>query len=243
MSSISLILPCYNESKSLKDLVTKAVSAAQRRNIGPDGFRLILVENGSSDNSLEIMNQLKGTEELGKYLEIVPVNPNEGYGHGIYQGLKKVQTEFASWSHADSQCDPEDVFKALEIQKQANTEKLIVKGNRFGRGLGEKIISWGFEFLASLIFFKNFHEINAQPKVFQSKLLKEITNPPKDFAFDLYVLIRAKELGYEIKEISVDFPPRIYGVSNWANSFPSKFRTIRKMLVYMVKYRLGLVSK
>ena len=79
--------------------------------------------------------------------------------------------------------------------------------------------------------------------MFRSKLLKEIINPPKDFAFDLYVLIRAKELGYEIKEISVDFPPRIYGVSNWANSFPSKFRTIRKMLVYMVKYRLGLVSK
>ena len=243
MSSISLVLPCYNESKSLKELVSKAIASAKARNIGPEQFRLILVENGSSDNSLEVMHELKNTEEFGAYLEIVPVNPNEGYGNGIYQGLKNISTDYAAWSHADSQCDPEDVFKALEIQEKKEERKLIVKGNRFGRGFGEKFISWGFELLASFIFFKNFHEINAQPKVFRSELLKEVQNPPKDFAFDLYVLIRAKELGYQIQEIPVDFPPRIYGVSNWANSFPSKFRTIKKMVIYMLKYRFGLVRK
>ena len=241
MKSISLVLPCYNESKSLKDLVSRAVKAAQARSYGPDKFRLILVENGSSDNSLDVMKQIQASEE-GSYLDIVEVNPNLGYGNGIHQGLKIISTDYAAWSHADSQCDPEDVFKALEIQENLDQDKLIVKGKRFGRGLGEKIISLGFETLASLLFLRRFHEINAQPKVFKSELLKEVSNPPLDFAFDLYVLLKAGDLGYKIKEIPVEFPARIHGVSNWAHSFPSKFRTIRKMIAYMIAYRFGRVK-
>ncbi|MCB0413924.1 MAG: hypothetical protein KDD50_06300, partial [Bdellovibrionales bacterium] len=62
-------------------------------------------------------------------------------------------------------------------------------------------------------------------------------NPPKDFAFDLYVLLRGLNKGYTIKEIEVLFPPRVHGESNWSSTFSSKFKTIKKMVAYMFLYK------
>ncbi|MCB0415147.1 MAG: glycosyltransferase family 2 protein, partial [Bdellovibrionales bacterium] len=221
MSSLSLVLPCYNEELSLPQLVNRAIVCARKRKMAPSQFRLILVENGSSDNSLKVMEELKEKED-GAYIDIVKVFPNEGYGNGIFRGLKITNTDFVAWTHADEQCDPEDVFLAWEKLQQED-ELTIFKGKREGRAFSEKFVSRGFEWVARVILSIKLSEINAQPKVFPRKLIAELNNPPKDFAFDLYVLLRGLNKGYTIKEIEVLFPPRVHGESNWSSTFSSKF--------------------
>ncbi len=49
--TFSLVIPCYNEAPGLPALVDRVVEAAGRRGMGPDRFRLVLVENGSKDDS------------------------------------------------------------------------------------------------------------------------------------------------------------------------------------------------
>ena len=237
MNSFSLILPCYNESRSLPDLTRRVLECAKRRSLTVEQFRLILVENGSKDNSLEVMQNLKETND-GAFIDIVQVSQNQGYGYGLFQGLKKVRTVYAGWSHADEQCDPEDAFKAWETASSSN-QNLLVKGNRHGRAFSSKIISWGFELAVLLILGWRIIEINAQPKVFKSHLIEKLDHPPFDFAFDLYVLLKAREAGFQTFEIDVLFPPRKHGTSNWSSTFRSKVRHISKMIGYMVRYRLG----
>lgn len=237
MKPLSLVLPCYNEGKSLPGLVGRVLERARSRNLTPKEFKLILVENGSKDDSAQVMAGLKAAPG-GEFLEIVPVSPNRGYGYGIFQGLKAAAPGIVSWSHADEQCDPEDAFKGWEMIRGGDG-KTLIKGTRHGRAAQERFISKVFEILAALILWRPFHEINAQPKVFDSSLLQRITNPPDDFAFDIYVLIKAREAGIRISEIDVQFPPRKHGQSNWSATFRSKFRTIRRMLQYMAAYRLG----
>jgi hypothetical protein len=115
-----------------------------------------------------------------------------------------------------------------------------VKGTRFGRGLSEKIVSLGMGIVASTIFRRKLTEINAQPKVFHRSLLERATNPPIDFNFDVYMLVKAKQAGYRIETISVQFPPRQYGHSNWAKTWKSKIRTIWRSVKYMT--RLAIVG-
>lgn len=235
MKTLSLILPCYNEAKSLPQLVKRALSCAESRQIPPEQFQLILVENGSRDNSLQVMEEIKN-QERGKYIQIVKVSPNEGYGNGIYQGLLAAKSDFVGWSHADEQCDPDDVFRAWDVLQQEETPTLV-KGRRYGRKFSDRFVSKVFEIVAIVLLGLNLKEINAQPKLFPKELISDLKRPPKDFAFDLYTLFQAKKNKYHIKEIDVHFAPRAHGESNWSSSFRSKFRTVKRMIEFMFQMK------
>lgn len=228
-----LILPCYNEAKSLSDIIVRAVKSAEKYCFTPESFKLVLVENGSKDNSREVLQQLSKSE-LGKWFRVVYVDVNQGYGFGLWSGLKTSQAKIVGWSHADQQCDPENAFFAHKLLTEQKDKKLVIKGKRFGRDWKDKSVSFVFEWLATLILGRRLHEINAQPKVFYRELLNEIKSPPKDFAFDIYVLYCALKSGHHLQSIPVLFPPRVHGVSNWAGTFLGRYNTIKNMVKYIL---------
>lgn len=232
-----LVLPCYNEAKSLRSITEKAVRAARAAGFGAEDFQLVLVENGSRDDSKDVMCELQADVELSPWLRVVPVPVNEGYGHGVWTGLRSCTAPWVAWSHSDQQCDPADAFRGLAIASGRAGEKVLVKGRRHGRSFPERFVSRTFEFLALLILGRGIHEVNAQPKVFSRDLLSELVSPPKDFAFDLYVLFTALQKGWKIETIDVQFPPRVHGLSNWAHSVSSRRRTIMNMIKYMFRLR------
>ncbi len=232
MKEFELVLPCYNESKSLKTLLQRAVSAAEEAGFDSKRFQLVLVENGSQDNSKEVLTELQKTE-LSQWFSTVIVPVNLGYGYGVLQGLKNTSAPIIGWSHADQQCDPRDAFTALKKLKSVEKDKVLVKGVRSGRNWKDKWVTHIFEILAFLILGIKTKELNAQPKIFTRQLLNSLTAPPNNFAFDLYVLFCALKNKFHVETIPVLFPPRVHGVSNWASSFFSRYKTILGMVKYM----------
>jgi glycosyltransferase involved in cell wall biosynthesis len=233
MLQFELVLPCYNESKSLETLIKRAAEAAIEAGYSEKSFQLVLVQNGSKDDSSRVMDELK-MGSLGKWFRKVDISVNEGYGYGIFSGLKNTTAKFVGWSHADQQCDPRDAFTCLKLLIESkNNEVTLVKGVRFGRNWKDRIISWVFSIFANLILGLKGDEINAQPKVFHRSLVSQIHQPPKNFSFDLYVLYRAQKLGFTFLTVPVLFPPRVHGFSNWAHSFIGRYKTIILMIQYM----------
>jgi glycosyltransferase involved in cell wall biosynthesis len=229
---LSVVLPCYNESKGLENILNRFQQAGQ----GTD-FELILVDNGSTDNTAEVLTSL-----LPRYpfARSVRVDKNVGYGHGILTGLQSARGELLAWSHADLQTDPADVFRALRLyQSDTNTAPRLVKGRRHGRSLQERIISRGMEIVSFLLLRTRLTEINAQPKLFHRRLLQNLPHPPTDFNFDVYVLYQARQEHWRIEAFDVVFPPRQYGQSNWAGTLRSKIRTIARSMWFMFKLGLG----
>lgn len=225
-----LVLPCYNESKSLEQLVKRSIQGASRNGFSQETARIVLVENGSKDNSIEILQRLEKDIEIRDWIRVVIVEKNMGYGYGLWMGLKTTTAPLVGWTHADQQCDPSDAFLAANlIQGKTNT---LVKGIRKKRAYTEIFVSRIFDLIASLTLRHLLFEINAQPKVFNRALLSGL-NPPNDFSFDLYMLYMAKKSNYSFQTIMVNFPPRIHGLSNWANSFSSRYKTILKMIRYI----------
>lgn len=225
---LSIVLPCYNESRGIEAILKRFAEVGA----GHD-FELILVDNGSRDETPEVMRTLLPNYSFARSVR-VPVN--QGYGHGIHTGLLAARGEILAWSHADLQTDPADVFRALEkYQASASPKKTLVKGVRYGRRLGERIISLGMGIVATTIFRMRLSEINAQPKLFHRSLLDHAKQPAIDFNFDVYMLVKAKKNGWNIETISVQFPPRQYGHSNWASTWRSKLRTIWRSVKYMTR--------
>lgn len=228
---LSIVIPCYNESKNIPLILEKFQNV-----IGEREIEVVLVNNGSTDDSASVLEQL-----LPQYpfaLSVL-VEVNQGYGFGILQGLKKCSGEYLGWTHADMQTDPADVAKAYDLIKQKNVPNLFVKGNRKGRPLFDQIFTSGMSLFETLYLKKPLYDINAQPNIFSRDFYNTWENPPHDFSLDLYVLYMAKIKKIPVVRFDVLFPERLHGTSSWNTGLSSKKKFILRTLDFSKKLKKG----
>ena len=155
MINLSIVIPCYNESKSLPRLFLACLNACK----GRSDIQFIFVNNGSNDETQIVLDQLLSKENytFGKSVH-VPIN--KGYGFGILQGLAVAEGRILSWTHADLQTDPKDVVLAYELYKvELESNLCIVKGERKGRNLFDNIFTGGMSLISSLFLNQKLWDI------------------------------------------------------------------------------------
>ena len=228
---LSVVVPCYNEAENIPLILNRFAEVIKREDI-----EVVLVDNGSTDNSAEILSEMLTQY---KFARTVRVEVNQGYGYGIVQGLKSCKGDFIGWTHADMQTDPADLIKALKIIEDNNNKKNIyVKGNRKGRPLFDQFFTSGMSLFETVFMGVKLYDVNAQPNVFSKEFFATWKNPPKDFALDLYVLYMAQKHGLDIKRFDVVFPERIHGQSHWNNgSLKAKWKFIKRTLNFSFKLK------
>ncbi len=230
---LSVVIPCYNEEKNIPLLIKRFDEVIKR-----DDIEVIIVNNGSSDNSEKILDDLAPKYA---FIKIVKVEINQGYGYGILEGLKHAKGEFIGWSHADMQTDPNDIIKALDIiESQKNKEKIFVKGNRKGRLLCDNFFTFAMGCFETILMGKFLWDINAQPNIFSRELFDNWKNPPFDFALDLFALYQAVNQKYNIIRFNVFFPKRIHGASHWNTSLGAKWKFIKRTMDFSFKLKKEL---
>lgn len=229
----SIVIPCYNEEKNIP-LILERFSAVIKRG----DIEIILVENGSKDNSKEIISSLLPRYPFAK---MTIVNKNQGYGFGILSGLKDSKGDFLGWTHADMQTDPNDVIKACEIiEKQDNPKKCYVKGRRKGRPIFDSFFTAGMSAFESIYLQTLLYDINAQPNIFHREFYASWAKPPFDFSLDLYAFYMAKQMALSVKRFPVLFPERVHGQSSWNDGLSAKFKFIKRTLDYSQKLKKDL---
>jgi hypothetical protein len=230
---LSVIVPCYNEEKNIPLILEKFNEVIKR-----DDIEVLLVNNGSTDNSKSVMDRLVPKFTFAR---VVTVETNQGYGYGITSGLNKAHGEFIGYTHADMQTDPTDVLKALEImEKQEKPEKCYIKGDRKGRAIFDQFFTMGMSAFETIYLGEKLWDINAQPNIFHKSFFKNLTNIPKDFSLDLYLLYTAQKQGLEVIRFDVIFPNRIHGKSSWNSGLASKWKFIKRTIDFSLKLKKDL---
>jgi len=230
---LSIVIPAYNENQNIP-LVLKRYAEV----IGNLNAELIIVNNGSTDDSQEILDKELKKKEYA-FAKTIHVPKNIGYGYGITAGLQEARGEIIAYSHADLQCDPLDVIRGYELMSQKeNPEGYFVKGKRRERKIVPQLLTSCFQVITSTLFLKDFNEINAQPKVFHRELLERSKCIPLDFNLDFYFFYKAKKEKKKILSLPVDYVDRKYGESKWAFSHLSKLKTIGTFLRYIFLLRI-----
>lgn len=218
---LSIIMPCYNESRNLPIIVERLAAFWPAVN-----FELILVNNGSRDDSERVLQELaaKGTG----FLRTVRIETNKGYGHGVLTGLKAARADLVAYSHADIQTPPEDVIRAFQLAKENGLDlrQALVKGERINRRKEEQATTKGLEMIAFWLLGYRVFDMNGQPKLFHRDLLQSLKDAPDDFSFDVYVMYKAVQKGLKVVTFPVDFGLRLHGQSHWASSRIKKVKTI-----------------
>lgn len=226
---LSVVIPCYNEEKNIPLIVNRLEELIENR----ADIEILLVNNGSTDNSKSVLETI--TNGLDK-INIVDVPINKGYGFGILEGLKDAKGDVLSWTHADMQTDPKDVFKAYDLYLESidrENKEVFIKGKRKNRNKFDQFFTWGMQVLASIQLKEPLNDINAQPKLFSREFYNSIKeDAPYDFSLDLYFLYHAKKR-CRIYEVPVVFADRIHGEAKGGGTFKGKLKLIKRTLLYM----------
>ena len=106
MKNLSIVIPCYNEEGNILGLFNNLEKLINLNS----NLEIIIVDNGSTDNSLAKIKDHSLYKK--KLIKLVLVEKNLGYGNGIMSGIYKSSTKYISWCHADLQIDPLDVYNA-----------------------------------------------------------------------------------------------------------------------------------
>ena len=131
---LSIVIPCFNEEKNIPILVENIQKSFSEENFLKNNLcpiKIILINNGSTDNTADVLKSLSGKYS---FLEIYSLNKNKGYGYGILQGLNYANTAYIGWTHADLQADPLDCIKAFkEYENLFRGQNVFIKDNRKNR--------------------------------------------------------------------------------------------------------------
>lgn len=223
----SLIIPCYNEAKNIPALLERC------REVACFDGEVILVDNGSSDNTIEVLEEM-----LPRYpgCRSVRIENNIGYGFGVLEGLKAAQGDILGWTHADLQADPLDVISGIKIF-ELNGLDIFVKGRRYGRPKSDTFFTIGMSLFETMLMKTWLWDINAQPNLFSRRFYESWINPPHDFSLDLFVFYQAKLSGLPIFRFPVKFGERLHGVSHWNVDWAAKKRFIRRTIDFSIELK------
>jgi glycosyltransferase involved in cell wall biosynthesis len=213
LPELSLVLLSYNEERNIE----KAVSSADTigRKVAKKYEIVVSHYEGSTDRTWEILNVLK---KKYKRMRIVH-QPREqkGYGVGLRLGLRAARYAHVFYTDADNQFNLEEITRLLPYVEQFD----IVSGYRmkrrdpFGRILTSKV----YNVLLRIIFGLKVRDVDSAFKIYRKKVIDAISINAKHGIVDAEILIKARNLGFRIKEVPVHHYARHAGVSNYGTGF------------------------
>lgn len=233
----SIIIPCYNEEKNIENLVQEFKKLINRHY----PIELILVNNGSIDNSKSVLDKVSNENN---FIRVVTVEKNQGYGFGILAGLKEATGEYLGWMHADLQTSPSEICKCISYLKNHNYPiNVFQRGSRRNRPILDTLFTFGMSCFESFLFQTKLWDINAQPTMFSRSFYETWTKAPKDFSLDLYVYVIAKKQQLQIRRFPIQQHHRVAGTSSWNTGIVSRIKLAKSVMSYSVTLQQLLKNK
>ena len=225
--TFSIVLPFYNEEDVVKKVVRSLIGQCQKNELSVE---FVLVNNGSSDKTGEIINRLR--REF-KIIKSITIGKNKGYGYGIRRGLAVCESPYIGYMWGDGQIKPMYLVRVAKELIADSTLDIckVVRVKRYD-GLKRNLVTKIYNALFSILFLMNERDVNGTPKLFKRSSYEKINLVSNDWFLDAELLIKAKSKKLSIKEIPAIFTPRAGGSSNVS------YLTIFEFLFNIFRYRL-----
>tara|TARA_B100001057_G_scaffold384034_1_gene390405 strand:+ start:835 stop:1521 length:687 start_codon:yes stop_codon:yes gene_type:complete len=202
---LSIIIPCYNESKTIEKIIDK-VNSQEAFN-----KEIIVIDDCSSDGTKEILLSLKDT----KINLLITNNENCGKGYSIKKGIEAATGDLIIIQDADLEYDPNDYEKL--IKPIIHGEADVVYGSRFvGSDQKRVLFFWhalGNKFLtllSNMCTNLNLTDMECCYKVFKSKVIKSINLKENRFGFEPEITAKIAKKDLKIFEVGIKYFGRKY---------------------------------
>ena len=206
---ISVIIPLFNESRVILDTLSKLNRYFAKQ---PYGFELIVVDDGSTDGTRDLINSLS---QENPYIRLIS-NSHMGKGASVKSGVLSASGDYILFTDADLSTPIEELGKLMPFFKdgydviigsRAKKESNILRHQPIIRQAMGKI----FNMLVRLFVLRGIKDTQCGFKVFRRQAAHKIFSLQRlnGFSFDVEILYIAKALGYKIKDIPITWINRI----------------------------------
>lgn len=229
---VEINLPVLNEEKILKNSV-KILRDFLKNNMHEYDLRIVVVDNGSTDKTKEIGQQLTSDYSDVGYLRL----EKKGRGRALRTTWNISSADIFCYMDIDLSTDLEALPKLITAIAVGGNDisigSRLMKGARTNRSLKREIISRGYLFLMKTILGTTFSDVQCGFKAVNRAIVKEVLPHVLDqeWFFDSELLFKAKKWGYKIKEIPV----------NWKEDSDSRvkiYKTVKNFIKSLIRLKL-----
>lgn len=211
-NKLSIIIPCYNEDRTVHFILEKILKVELKNNIRKE---IIIVDDCSTDKTREAIEKYFRQYPDTEY-KLFSHETNQGKGAAIHTGITKATGEYLIIQDADLEYDPNEYN--LMIQPVLDGFADVVYGSRFIGGNPHRILffwhSIGNKFLT--LFSNAFTNLNLTDmetgyKLFRTEMINNVQLKEKRFGFEPEVTAKiAKVKGVRIYEVGISYYGRTY---------------------------------
>lgn len=214
----SVVIPLMNEEDNISDLVQELEPIMNSLN---EPWELICIDDGSTDNTLKVLHDLKKSKS---YLRILKFKRNVGQSAAFDAGFRAAKGDFVITLDGDRQNDPHDIPQMLSIIHEAD----LVCGHRVNRKdtFTKRLTSRVANRFRKVICADNVNDTGCSLKIYRRSCFDKIKlYRGMHRFFPALFLIE----GFRVKEIPVNHRERTRGTTKY-NFFNRSFNTIADML-------------
>ncbi len=208
VTKLSIVIPCFNEEKTLKKCIEKVLEIAD----STLSLDIVIVDDCSSDRSLVIAREL---EAEYSEIKVLGHQNNLGKGAALRTGFQKVTGDFVAVQDADLEYNPMELKKLLV--PLANDQADVVFGSRFlSAGFHRVLYFWHYmgnrllTFLSNMFTDLNLTDMETCYKVFKRDTIQSIQIKENRFGFEPEIVARVARMRLRVYEMGISYYARTY---------------------------------
>jgi len=224
--SVSFVIPMYNEELNIDHAIDAAVEALTKY---ADDYEVVIVDDASTDASPRIVAARVAANPA---IRVVRHARNRKLGGSLKSGFAAATKDVVLYMDADLPFDPDVLGRALRAMHVTGAD--VIAGYRLDRtmeGMKRTIYSYVYNALIGVLFGWPHRDINFSFKLMKREVLEAIELKSEGSLIDAELIVKAKNHGFAIQQIGLDYFPRIRGTSHLSSP-----RVIGKIFVELVRY-------
>lgn len=221
--SISLVIPMYQEAENIEHAITTAVDALRDWD-----YEIVVVDDASTDRGPEIVRRL--AERDGR-IRIVRHDRNRRLGGSLRTGFAAARGDLVLYMDADLPFDPHEIPRGVRAMEVTRAD--MIAGYRIDRtmeGVRRAVYSFAYNGLIGLLFGWPHRDINFSFKLMRREVLDAVELRAEGSLIDAELVVKAKNLGFSIQQLGLDYFPRTRGRSHLAG-----IDVVLKIMVELVR--------
>jgi glycosyltransferase involved in cell wall biosynthesis len=208
--SISAFFPAYNDGGTIGSLVVSALTTLAELT---DDYEVIVVENGSTDYTVEVLLAL---EQQYSHFKLLTHRESLGYGGALRVGFAACSKELIFYTDGDAQYDPREIKQLLAALRD---DIDIVNGWKIERQdpLHRIIIGRMYHHIVKFLFGFKLRDVDCDFRLIRRTVFDVIDLESPDGTICLELVKKLQDAGFRFAEVPVHHYHRTYGKSQFFN--------------------------
>ena len=212
MKTLSIIIPAYNEAKTIHLILDKVLRVTLEQNIQKE---IKIIDDCSSDGTIQVVNEYIQRNDVG-VIKTIQHEKNQGKGAALHTGISKATGDFVIIQDADLEYNPNEYNVLLKPMIDGVAD--VVYGSRFMGGnphrilffwhsIGNKILT----FLSNMMTNLNLTDMETCYKLFKREVIQNLNLKEKRFGFEPEVTAKISKIkGIRIYEVGISYYGRTF---------------------------------